>query len=158
MRNALIITAIVLSLLASAKTNTTRPVGGNSDRLLKMRTITAECDTASFADKIVLSGYKKTLNDAFESFFVDNRTHYHISHLTLKFQYTNAQTGQTIKEAVYEVPCDIPSGQMRQLSIKTFDTQHSFYYAGSRQPRRPATPYNIKYQLMAYDIRITVNK
>ena len=115
-----------------------------------MKTINAENDTASFADKIILSGYKKTVNDAFESFFVDNQTPFLISHLTLKFQYT--------KEATYEVPCDIPSGQMRQLSIRTFDKQHSFYYANSRKPNRPATPYSISYKLMAYDIRITVEK
>ena len=63
-----------------------------------------------------------------------------------------------IKEATYEVPCDIPSGQMRQLGIRTFDKQHSFYYANSRKPNRPATPYSISYKLMAYDIRITVEK
>ena len=136
MRQAFIILSAVIALLASAKTNTTRPVAGISEKTLLM----------------------KTVNDAFESFFVDNQTPFLISHLTLKFQYTNALTGQIIKEATYEVPCDIPSGQMRQLSIRTFDKQHSFYYANSRKPNRPATPYSISYKLMAYDIRITVEK
>lgn len=158
MRQAFIILSAVIALLASAKTNTTRPVAGISEKTLLMKTINAENDTASFADKIILSGYKKTVNDAFESFFVDNQTPFLISHLTLKFQYTNALTGQIIKEATYEVQCDIPSGQMRQLSIRTFDKQHSFYYANSRKPNRPATPYSISYKLMAYDIRITVEK
>ena len=146
MRQAFIIFSAVIALLASAKTNTTRPVAGISEKALLMKTINAENDTASFADKIILSGYKKTVNDAFESFFVDNQTPFLISHLTLKFQYTNALTGQIIKEA------------MRQLSIRTFDKQHSFYYANSRKPNRPATPYSISYKLMAYDIRITVEK
>ena len=69
MRQAFIILSAVIALLASAKTNTTRPVAGISEKTLLMKTINAENDTASFADKIILSGYKKTVNDAFESFF-----------------------------------------------------------------------------------------
>ena len=76
MRQAFIIFSAVIALLASAKTNTTRPVAGISEKALLMKTINAENDTASFADKIILSGYKKTVNDAFESFFVDNQTHF----------------------------------------------------------------------------------
>ena len=66
MRQAFIILSAVIALLASAKTNTTRPVAGISEKTLLMKTINAENDTASFADKIILSGYKKTVNDAFE--------------------------------------------------------------------------------------------
>ena len=60
MRQAFIILSAVIALLASAKTNTTRPVAGISEKALLMKTINAENDTASFADKIILSGYKKT--------------------------------------------------------------------------------------------------
>ena len=63
MRQAFIILSAVIALLASAKTNTTRPVAGISEKTLLMKTINAENDTASFADKIILSGYKKTVND-----------------------------------------------------------------------------------------------
>ena len=56
MRQAFIIFSAVIALLASAKTNTTRPVAGISEKALLMKTINAENDTASFADKIILSG------------------------------------------------------------------------------------------------------
>ena len=46
MRQAYIILSAVIALLASAKTNTTRPVAGISEKTLLMKTINAENDTA----------------------------------------------------------------------------------------------------------------
>lgn len=155
MRHIVIAILMAAGIIAAAKTNTSRPVSASNSL---MQAIENESDSAAYADKITLSGYKKTLTDAYESFFVDNQTPFHLSSLTVTFHYTNAETGQVFKECTYEVPCDIPSGQMRQLSVRSFDRQHSFYYSGSRAPRRPATAYTIKYSLEAYDVRISVGK
>ncbi len=151
----IILAATALTL--AARTNTTRPLTDQRTVMTCAERVTVG-DTCTFSDKIILSGYKKTLNDAYESFFVDNKTPFRLSKLTVKFYYINAETGQKIHEETYDVPCDIPSGEMRQLTVRSFDRQHSFYYVDSRQPRRPATPYRIKYEIKGYDIRIAVDE
>ena len=155
MRHLVIAMLLSAAAVAAAKTDTSRPVNSSNAQMIAIEN---ESDSATYADKITLSGYRKTLTDAYESFFVNNQTPFHMSNITVTFYYTNAETGQVFKECTYEVPCDIPSGQMRQLSVRSFDRQHSFYYSGGRAPRRPATPYTIAYSLLAYDVRITVGK
>lgn len=138
-----------------ARTNTTRRPLTPSAVVGQLNRVNA-VDTAVYADRIVVSGYEKTVSDANESFFVTNNTPFHLSHLTLKFHYSYADSGEMLHEEVYEVACDIPSGATRQLLVRSFDRQHKLYYAKGRQPRRAATPFLLKYELLSYDVRITV--
>lgn len=160
MKNAAITcTVLVCSLLASiccgAKTNTLRQSLTPRASLGQLERI-GFADTVRYADKIVISGYEKTVTDANESFFVTNDTPFHLSRLTLRFVYTYAETGETLHEEVYEAVCDIPPGSTRQVLVRSFDRQHKFYYAEGRRPRRAATPFRLKYTLMSYDVRVTV--
>ena len=43
------------------------------------------------------------------------------------------------------VPCDIPAGETRNLSIQSWDKQQSFYFVRSTVPSRTdqATPYDV---------------
>lgn len=158
MRTSASLCIIAISLtafIATAKTNTLRGKVATSATITELRR-TCDADTTLYADKIVLSGYDKTLSDANESFFVTNNTPFHLSRLSLKFSYTYTETAEMLHEEIYEVDCDIPAGETRQVLIRSFDRQHKFYYYASRKPRRAATPYDITYSLLSYDVKVIV--
>lgn len=108
-------------------------------------------DTVAYADRISLSGYDKTLYDRNETFYVSNRTPFRLSRVVVKMVYTN-ESGEMLHEQTYDIACDIPSGETRQLSVRSFDTQHTHYYYKSRKPRRSAIPYKVEYTLERYDV------
>ncbi|MDD5870040.1 MAG: hypothetical protein PUC77_00945 [Bacteroidales bacterium] len=108
-------------------------------------------DSIAYADRISLSGYDKTLYDRNETFYVSNGTPFRISRIVVKMVYTNL-SGEMLHEQTYDIECDIPAGETRQLSVRSFDTQHTHYYYKSRKPRRSAIPYKVEYSLERYDV------
>lgn len=108
-------------------------------------------DSVAYADRISLSGYDKTLYDRNETFYVSNDTPFRISRIVVKMVYTNP-SGEMLHEQTYDIECDIPSGETRQLSVRSFDTQHTHYYYKSRKPRRSGIPYKVEYTLERYDV------
>lgn len=142
-------------LCCGAKTNTLRKTLTPRPTIEKLECLNGT-DSAAYAGKIVISGYEKTVADANESFFVTNGTPFRLSRLALKFIYTYAESGEMLHEEVYDADCDIPPGETRQVFVRSFDRQHRLYYAESRRPRRPATPFRVKYELLSYDVRISV--
>ena len=105
---------------------------------------------------ITFSGYSKTVNDANETFFVTNETPFHLSRLCVKFTYSMPE-GEMLHEEFYEINCDIPAATTRQVSIRSFDRQHNFYYHLGKKPKRSATPFTVAYTLLSYDVKITVD-
>lgn len=152
--------SLIFAMAASvmARTNTLRKGELRQEADLPLLERTACGDTTAFADCIIVSGYSKTVSDAYESFYVTNKTPFRLSRLILKFVYTYAGSEEILHEQVYEADCDIPSGETRQLSVHTFDRQHQLYYEGSRRPRRPATPFALSYEVVAYDVRVVVSR
>ena len=108
-------------------------------------------DSIAYADRISLSGYDKTLYDRNETFYVSNGTPFRLSRVVVKMVYTNL-SGEMLHEQTYGIECDIPAGETRQLSVRSFDTQHTHYYYKSRKPRRSAIPYKVEYTLERYDV------
>ena len=108
-------------------------------------------DSIAYADRISLSGYDKTLYDRNETFYVSNGTPFRISRIVVKMVYTNL-SGEMLHEQTYDIECDIPAGETRQLSVRSFDTQHTHYYYKSRKPRRSAIPYKVEYTLERDDV------
>lgn len=121
------------------------------DRLERLVT----ADTVAYADRISLSGYDKTLYDRNETFYVSNGTPFRLSRVVVKMVYTN-ESGEMLHEQTYDIACDIPSGETRQLSVRSFDTQHTHYYYKSRKPRRSAIPYKVEYTLERYDVVVQI--
>lgn len=149
---SLIITA---SFTASyAKTDTLRK-GLSATTQIELIERLGNKDTGTYADSIVFSGYNKSLNDSYETFYVTNNTPFDISRLIIRFSYTNIK-GEVLHEEEYDIQCLIPAGTTRQLSVRTWDKQHNHYYYKSRKPRRSAVPYHVKYKLLRYDVAITV--
>lgn len=150
----ILIVATIFQMSARRKVNTLR------SQLTPLSVVeelqqTGPADTLRYADRITFSGYSKTLNDANETFFVTNETPFHISRLCVKFTYSMPD-GTMIHEEFHDINCDIPAAATRQISVRSFDRQHNFYYHLGKKPKRSATPYKVAYTLLSYDVKITV--
>ena len=115
--------------------------------------ITTDADSVAYADKLMIYGYDKAIGDRNETFYLENKTPFRISKVVVRFTYTN-ESGDMLHEQTYDIPCDIPSGETRQLAVQSFDTKHNHYYYKSRKPRRDAIPYRVTYTIMRYDVAI----
>lgn len=148
----LLVAAAFLTL--HAKTDTTRKHLSSKSQIEQIERI-GHTDNGVYSDSIILSGYNKTLTDRDETFYVTNRTPFDISRLIVRFTYSDAN-GEMLHEEEYDIVCQIPAGTTRQLSVRSWDKQHTHYYYKSRKPKRSAIPYHIKYALLRYDVAITV--
>jgi len=101
---------------------------------------------------IEICGYDKTLYSNWESFFVKNNTQDTITILNITFDYFDSHKRQ-LHSATVSVDCNIPPKQTRQLSIKSWDKQNSFFYYRSIKPNRTATSYHVSYKINYICIR-----
>ena len=52
------------------------------------------------------------------------------------------------------MPVTLNPGDTQLASVRSWDPQHNFYYYGSSRPRKAATPYQVAYRLLGYDITV----
>lgn len=129
------ITIVVLAMLVPAAGNARRKKKKPNfnieviDRLTKMNVVTSGLDSL-----ISISGFDKPLNSGYETFFTANKSDKPLIKLWLTISYTTVG-GQQLHARTEEIKTDIPAGETRQLSIRSFDRQKSFYYHKSRKPR-----------------------
>lgn len=124
-----------------ARTPIVAPVSSQQRDVSEADTIVAPADSL-----IRLSGYDKTLRANRESFFVTNGLPDSVTviELCLTFDYMDL-SGRQLHRLTRTVKCDVPSGQTRNLSVPSWDKQHTFYYYMSPAPRRvQATPYMVR--------------
>lgn len=124
-----------------ARTPIVAPVSSQQRDVSEADTIVAPADSL-----IRLSGYDKTLRANRESFFVTNGLPDSVTviELCLTFDYMDL-SGRQLHRLTRTVKCDVPSGQTRNLSVPSWDRQHTFYYYMSPAPRRvQATPYMVR--------------
>lgn len=124
-----------------ARTPIVAPVSSQQRDVSEADTIVAPADSL-----IRLSGYDKTLRANRESFFVTNELPDSVTviELCLTFDYMDL-SGRQLHRLTRTVKCDVPSGQTRNLSVPSWDKQHTFYYYMSPAPRRvQATPYMVR--------------
>lgn len=98
------------------------------------------------ADVFRISGYDKPLRSRRETFFASNHdSGGRVSRVALTITYLDV-SGRMLHSRSVSVPCDIPQGETRNLSIPSWDTQQSFYFVRSTVPTRAAqaTPYDVK--------------
>lgn len=107
----------------------------------------ADTINASQLCGILLSGYDKPINASRETFFITNRTDSVLSSLTIMFTYSD-MTGRLLHKATHSIPCDIPPGETRSVSVPAWDRQHSFYYHKSAVPRRKSTPFAVTHTII----------
>ena len=103
---------------------------------------------------ITLRGYSKRPTDTKESVMVTNNTPYTVAAVHLHLTY-RTMAGEVFNErdVTVRVP-PLEPGKTVVTEFRSFDTHHEFYYYGSGKPRKTATPYDVSYTLLGYDITI----
>lgn len=101
------------------------------------------CDSITLAD-IAFSRFDKPVESTKETFLCKNTATATLVEVTVKINYFLTD-GTKIHSRTVNIPCDIPSGETRQLSVTSFDRQKSYRYKGSRVPmRRESTPFDVR--------------
>lgn len=100
--------------------------------------------------KITLAGYDKPLRSNRETMFVTNLTNNPVKGLRLELNYYDLH-GNKLHSRQCDIDCDIPAGETRQISLKSWDVQHSFVYRLSTRPKHAdATPYDVVCNIIHY--------
>jgi len=93
-------------------------------------------------DSVVFSGYDKPANAGKEAFLVTNNTGVTLLEITVIITYKDMEDRMLHKRSS-TIKCHIPQGETRKLEIPTWDSQMSYYYFRSAEPKRIATPYQV---------------
>lgn len=106
--------------------------------------LTAVYDTIVCPPKetLSISGYDKSLNATKEVFFVTNNSADTIYGISLTFTYLD-MTGRQLHKRSHRLDDVFPAAETRRAQISSWDTNRSFYYKNSREPRTAAIPYDI---------------
>ena len=106
-----------------------------------------EIDTvvAPEAHLVDVNGYDKPLRSRRETFFVTNNSEQPVQGMAFTIDYYDTN-GRQLHSAHHQVDVEIPATETRQVSVRSWDKQQSFYYRQSAAPERAqqATPYDIK--------------
>ena len=137
------------------KTEKSGKKGNKTDSDSSGELITVDiCDTdsATFVKDSILysiplsairfAGYDKTLTSAKESFHIINETPYHIMGMTIRIVYKDMKDRMLHSRDV-AIEKEIPHDETRKIDIPSWDSQKSFYYYLSNEPKRVAAPYKI---------------
>ncbi|MDE6854336.1 MAG: hypothetical protein K2J38_04690 [Muribaculaceae bacterium] len=144
-----LLAAVAICQVFSAQRTTRkglRPVTDAADSAAEATSGTAAYDTIAAPElhTVDINGYDKPLRSRYETFFVSNNTANPVAALSLTISYYNT-SGELLHRAPHRVSVDIPAGETRQVSLRSWDKQFAFYYKRSTVPARAgtATPYEI---------------
>ena len=101
--------------------------------------------------KVSFAGYDKELNSSKESFILVNPTDERIVGYKVRIDYLDMQ-GRMLHSQTVESSCDVPPGESRRMDEKTWDTQHTYYYYLGNEPKRVATPFQVKFIPLSFKI------
>lgn len=110
------------------------------------------CNNGYTLDQLAFAGYDKPLTSTRETFFVTNKTDRTLTGVNMYIEYLTVD-GRQLDRRFVSLDCEVPPGETRKLEVKSWDTQKSFYYKKSVQPKRQATPFDVKFDLVAYYLR-----
>ena len=88
------------------------------------------------------SGFDKKGTSSVENFFVTNRSEKFVKSLYLRISYFMPD-GRLLHRRLEKIDCNLPAGETRNVEIKSWDRQHSFYYVKSLGQHKSATPFDV---------------
>ncbi|MDE6277916.1 MAG: hypothetical protein K2M06_07395 [Muribaculaceae bacterium] len=106
---------------------------------------TGEAIVSPGTETFKITGYDKPLRSRRETFFATYNGQGEAVGIALTITYLD-EDGRQLHRRSVSVPCEVPSGETRNLSMPSWDTQQSFYFVRSSVPVRvaQATPYDVK--------------
>ena len=99
--------------------------------------------------KCIFSGYEKESNSNLETVLLTNPTEYLIKGFKVMIEYLDMQ-GRMLHSRELTQICDVPSEETRKFDVKSWDTQHTYYYHLGNSPKKVATPYNVSFIPLAF--------
>ncbi|MDE6157635.1 MAG: hypothetical protein K2F78_05760 [Muribaculaceae bacterium] len=143
-RISLLTLAAVLCAALAAQTSTRRGLKPEAKAAVQASVAAVDTIAAPEAHLVDINGYDKPLRSRRETFFVTNNSRRDICGLAFTITYYDTAR-RVLHSASHNVKADIPAGQTRQQSVRSWDTQFSFYYRRSATSQRAAqaTPYDV---------------
>ena len=99
--------------------------------------------------KVSFAGYDKEANSSQESFVLINASGVGITGYEVKIEYLDMQD-RMLHSRTLKKRCDVPGGESRRFDIKSWDTQHTFYYYLGNEPKKVATPYKVMFYPLTF--------
>lgn len=101
-----------------------------------------------------VNGYDKPLRSSRETFFATNNGKSSVVGMAFTITYLDSSNRQ-LHKAHHNIATDIPSGETRQIAVRSWDKQNSFYYVRSTVPVRAAqaTPFDVKIEIDTLFVR-----
>ncbi len=119
----------------------------SSDSIISLST-----DSLAFVEKIRPAirfyGFDKTVTSNMESFFISNSLDDEITAMEIQITYFDMQGRQLHKRTV-PLKVNVPPHETIRTDTKSWDTQKSFYFHQSVKPKRQATPFTVKIDLLS---------
>lgn len=95
------------------------------------------------------AGYDKEPNSNRESFILINNFTSPLTGFNLRIDYLDMQ-GRMLHSRTITEPCYVPQGETRKFDIPSWDTQHTYYYYLGNEPKRVATPFQVRFTPLAF--------
>ncbi|MDE6648783.1 MAG: hypothetical protein K2K45_02510 [Muribaculaceae bacterium] len=130
--------------------------GNDSEKLQKGRCrVTLTADSVDF-DMIIrpavrFYGFDKTIGSSFESFFITNGLDSTIEGMEISITYFDMK-GRQLHRRTTRIDCKAAAGETIRTDIKSWDIQKSFYFHRSAKPKRQATPFDVKIDLISINL------
>ena len=156
MTRLLIALLLCLSLAAGARVRTTQTHLTTNAAIVPDIALadTLAPDSAAIpAGAVTLRGFYKRASDTRESFFVTSHLPSRISAVRILLRYTTLD-GTMLTERQLSIPVDLQPGQSKMVTVPSFDKQRAFYFHAGPRPRKNATPFQVAFRLLGYDIPV----
>lgn len=141
-RACVIVLAAVCAFFVVAQRTTRRPlrVKPVADTLSYATVDTVKCP----GRLVIVSGYEKPLRSMRETVHVTNADTLRLMRaVKLDILYLDVDGNQVHRKSV-SIDCNIPPGETKMLSFKSWDIQNRFFYSGGPKPRVPAYPFTVR--------------
>ncbi len=92
------------------------------------------------ASEILISRYAKPAGSLKETFQLKNGTARELKRVILRIDYFRPDSSQ-IHSRQATVDCDIPAGEERQITLRSWDPQKNYFFLHGTKPRKKASPY-----------------
>ena len=132
-----------------ARTNKKKPTPSLKGRNIVLKDTTVNNDLKTSMANIGFSGYDKEINSSQESFLVTNPTLYTLTGFEIKIEYYDMKD-RLLHSKIVKESCEIPPHESRRFDIKSWDTQHTYYYYLGNEPKKVATPYKVSFKPLSF--------
>ena len=105
--------------------------------------LSSDIENISFKE-IIFSGYDKEVNSSQESFLMTNPSDKTIIGIEVRIDYLDLENRLFHSRNISE-QCEIPPFETRRIDIKSWDSQHTYYYYLGNEPKKIATPFKVKF-------------